>query len=330
MMNRFAGLSGLALVSLLFAPASVGAAQSASETHDTAAAEPAQWRQELAEWRVQREREVSAPDGWLTLVGLEWLKPGFNSFGAAKDNQIQLRAQAPEHMGLLTVSGRPASGKTAQSDQIVQLLSPAGGFPPDLTLDGSPAREGQLTVNNAKPAMIAWHGLTLAVLARGGRFALRIKDPNAPARAGFRGLNWYAPDPRFRVTARWIPFDSPRIEKIPTGLGNTLDLPAPGIAEFTLDGQTLRLEPVIEGHEGKTLFFILRDTTSRATTYAEARFLHTGLPDHGLDQPGTLTLDFNRLENPACAYTPYANCPQPPEQNRLTVALEAGEQRYAH
>jgi uncharacterized protein (DUF1684 family) len=270
-------------------------------------------------------------------VGLEWLKPGFNSFGRAADNQIQLRAQSPEHMGILTVSGKPATGKSvkskaaqpSQNAPIVQLLAPTGGFPPDLTVDGAPAREGELTVSNAKAPIIAWHGVTLAVLARGDRFVLRIKDTDAATRANFHGLHWYDPEPRFRVTARWIPLNPPRTEMIPNGMGGTIDLPTPGIAEFTLDGQTLLLAPVMEDREGKTLFFILRDTTSRNTTYSEARFLHTGLPDHGLSEPGTLTLDFNRLENPACAYTPYANCPQPPEVNQLPVALEAGEQRYA-
>lgn len=86
----------------------------------------------------------------------------------------------------------------------------------------------------------------------------------------------------------------------------------------------------MEAGEAGTLFFILRDTTSQTTTYGAARFLHTGLPDHGLGQPGELTLDFNRLENPPCAYTPYATCPLPPEQNQLPVALEAGEERYGH
>jgi uncharacterized protein (DUF1684 family) len=100
------------------------------------------------------------------------------------------------------------------------------------------------------------------------------------------------------------------------------------VAEFTLGGQTLTLEPVIEGGESNTLFFILRDPTSTTTTYQAARYLHTGLPDHGLSQPGQLVLDFNRLENPPCAYTVYATCPLPPEQNRLPVALEAGERRY--
>jgi uncharacterized protein (DUF1684 family) len=288
-------------------------AQNASTAND------AQWRQDLAAWRTQRAQEIASADGWLTLIGLEWLKPGMNSVGTAADNQIQLRAQAPDHLGLLTVSGK-----------IVQLLAPAGGFPPELKIDGNPAREGPLSVDNAKPSMIAWRGLTMVVLNRGGRFALRIKDASAPARTGFHGLNWYEPDPQFRVTARWIPFTPPQVEKIPTVIGTTLDMPSPGIAEFTLGGKTLRLEPVLEDPSGKTLFFILRDETSKTTTYEAARFLNTGLPDHGLSQPGLITLDFNRLENPPCAYTAYATCPLPPEQNRLTVALEAGERRYAH
>jgi uncharacterized protein len=277
------------------------------------------WRQRVLTWRAQREHELSAPDGWLTLVGLDWLKTGVNSVGAAADCQIRLRAKAPDHVGLLTVSGKT-----------VQLLAPAGGFPAGLTLDGTPAREGPLTVNGAKPSTIGWHGLSLVVLERGDRFVLRTKDADSPTRTAFKGLHWYAPDPLYRVVARWTPYTPPRIEKIPTVIGTTLDLPAPGIAEFTLEGKTLRLEPVIESGEQGQLFFILRDETSHAVTYGAGRFLHTGLPDHGLGQPGELVIDFNELYNPPCAYTPYATCPLPPEQNRLPVEIPAGEQRYMH
>jgi len=326
-MKRSAGQFALALslFPLCLALFAQGQNQPAPDQPAAVQAAPSdntQWRQDLAAWRTQREHELAAPDGWLTLVGLEWLKPGVNSVGAASDNKILLHGQAPAHVGLFTVSGKPGS-------ELVQLLSPAGGFPPELTLDGQPAREGPLSVNNLKPSTLAWHGLTLVVLPRAGRFVLRIKDANSPIRTAFHGLNWYAPNPAFRVTARWIPLTPPRLEEIPTVLGNTLKLPAPGVAEFTLGGQTLTLEPVIEGGESGTLFFILRDPTSATTTYQAARFLHTGLPDHGLSQPGQLVLDFNRLENPPCAYTIYATCPLPPDQNRLQVALEAGERRYA-
>ena len=291
------------------------------------AAESAQWQQDLAAWRTKREKEISAPDGWLSLAGLEWLKSGINSVGSAADNQIRLPKSAPEHLGLLTVSGM-VSSEDPSIISIVQLLSPAGGFPHDLTTDGKPAREGALAVEDTKPSIIAWHGLTMVILKRGNRFVVRLKDANSAERASFHGLNWFAPDPNYRVVARWVPFKPPQIEEIPTVIGTTLKLPAPGLAMFMINNEILRLEPVLEDPAGKTLFFILRDETGKTSTYGGGRFLHTGLPDHGLDQPGSLVLDFNQLENPPCAYTTYATCPLPPQQNQLGVALPAGEQRY--
>ena len=328
--------SGLALALLsslggfLFLSSHRALAQTTPEPPATAGAglESAQWQQELSAWRAQREKEISAPDGWLTLAGLEWLKPGFNSVGAGANNQIRLPGQAPERLGLLTVNGNVPAKDSSNATSIVQLLAPPGGFPPELTLDGKPAREGSLSVDNTKPSTIAWHGLSLVVLKRGDRYVLRIKDSDSPARAGFHGLNWYAPDPNYRVTARWVPFKPPQVEAIATVIGTTLKLPAPGLAMFKLGDKVLSLEPVMEDPSGKTLFFILRDETSKTTTYGGGRFLHSGLPDHGLDQPGNLILDFNQLENPPCAYTDYATCPLPPEQNRLNIAIEAGERRY--
>ena len=325
--NRSAlALALLSLGGFLLFSGHITYAQAAAGRPDMpAAAESARWQQELGAWRAQREKEISAPDGWLTLAGLEWLKPGFNTVGAGSDNQIRLPGKAPEHLGMITVNGKPASGDPANA---VQLLAPAGGFPANLSMDGKPAWEGSLVVSNTRPTTIAWHGLSLIVLLRGDRYVLRIKDADSPARAGFHGLNWYEPDPSYRVTARWVPFKPAQVEEIATVIGTTLRLPAPGLAMFKLGDKILSLEPVIEDPSGKTLFFILRDETSKSTTYGGGRFLHTGLPDHGLDQPGNLTLDFNQLENPPCAYTDYATCPLPPEQNRLGVAIEAGEKRY--
>ncbi len=311
------------LLSLLFSigacSLAVPSATSQPSPVSAIASTDTQWRAEVDAWRAQREHELAGPDGWLTLVGLEWLKPGVNSFGTAPDCAIRIRAQAPEHFGLLTVSGK-----------MVQLLAPAAGFPAGFQVDGKPAREGILSADDAKPSALTWHGLTMVVLPRGGRYALRIKDADSPTRTQFQGLHWYAPDARYRVEAKWIPYPTAHVEKIPTIINTTLDMPAPGLAEFALNGKTLRLEPVFEGGDRDKLFFILRDQTSRTTTYEAARFLHTGLPSNGVDKPGTLTIDFNKLYNPPCAYTPYATCPLPPEQNRLPVAIEAGEQRYSH
>ena len=275
-----------------------------------------EWLQDLKTWRTLREKQIDAPGGWLTLVGMEWLKPGANSVGAAADNQIHIHGEAPDHIGLFTVSGKT-----------VQLLSIAGGFPPDLDINGQPAREGPLVVG-VRPSIIRWHGLSMVVLDRGGRYALRIEDADAPTRKDFKGLNWYDPDPQFSVEATWTPYTPQRIEKIPTVIGTTLDLPAPGVAEFTLAGQTFTLEPVLETPDAKTLLFIVSDQTGKQTTYAGGRYLHEPFPDHGLDRPGKLILDFNRLENSACAYTTYASCPLPPIKNRLPIAIEAGEKRF--
>jgi len=310
--------AGMALVLIAGDPHCPAHAQVPAAPQPAPSASEAAYRQKIESWRAQREKEISAPDGWLTLIALEWLKPGVNSFGSAADNQVRINTKAPDHIGLLTVSGKT-----------VQLLSRAGGFPPDLLLDGQPAREGPLSADDAKPSTLSWHGLTMIVLPRGDRYALRIKDADSPTRAQFHGLHWYAPDLHFAVEARWIPNKPPRSLKIATVIGTTLDLPAPGVAEFTLNGKTLRLEPVLESPQDKTLFFILRDITSQSTTYQAGRFLRAAFPDHGLGAPGTLVLDFNQLYNPPCAYTPYATCPLPPDQNRLPVALAAGEQRYA-
>lgn len=318
-----------------FSAAQVARAQPAANQPSSAPAfDSAAWNRELGSWRSHHESEISAPDGWLALAGLEWLKPGINSIGSAADNKIHLPAPAPEHLGVLTVLGsepaagsKPTSTKSAQPT-VVQLLAPAGGFSPELTVDGQPAREGSLVVDNARPSVIAWRGLSMVVLQRGDRYVLRIKDANSPVRSAFHGLNWYPPDPRYRITARWIPFKPPLVEEIPTVLGTMLKLPAPGLAMFLIDGKVMHLEPVLEDPAGKTLFFILKDETSKTTTYAGGRFLHAGLPDNGLSEPGNLTLDFNQLENPPCAYTNYATCPLPPVQNQLDVALAAGERRY--
>jgi hypothetical protein len=283
-----------------------------------AASDDSAWQTELESWRAQRAKNLQAPEGWLSLIGLAWLKEGDNPFGSDADNRVQVEAKIPAHVGVMHV----ANGK-------VRLLTPPRGFPKDFQVDGHPAKEQDLVSDDAEqPSKLTVGSITIIVINRDGRFALRIKDPQAATRTGFHGLRWYAPNAAYRVTARWIPYSTPKALDIPTVLGTTTHMPAPGAAEFTIDGQTVRLEPVLEDPKSTDLFFIMRDATSKTKTYGAGRFLYTSLPNHGLMQPGELVLDFNRLINPPCAFTPYATCPLPPQQNRLGVAIPAGEQRY--
>jgi uncharacterized protein (DUF1684 family) len=279
---------------------------------------PDSWQRNLLAWRDKRAANLQKPEGWLSLIGLEWLKEGDNSVGSASDNKIQI-AKAPPHLAVVRLEKGGA----------LRLLPPAGGFPKELMVDGHPPQEQALLSDDSpSSSKLSLGGLTIIVIHRDDRYGLRIKDAQAPTRVGFHGLHWYSPNAAYRVHAKWIPYNPPKMLDIPTILGTVSKLPAPGVAEFTIDGQISRLEPVLEDPQSTELFFILRDTTSKTTTYGAGRFLYAEFPDHGLSQPGEVWLDFNQLVNPPCAFTPYATCPLPPAQNRLTVAIPAGEQRY--
>jgi uncharacterized protein (DUF1684 family) len=319
----------LALAAALLAALSISASTTTARAQSWSAEK---WQQNLKTWRTQREAEISAPDGWLTLVSLDWLNAGTNTVGSAADNTLHLPAKAPAHLGVLAVIGSAGSDRNSSAKPeeaaTVKLSAPEGGFPPGFSVGGKPAHEGPLRTDESDASTMRWRGFTLLVIERGDRFMLRVKDADSPVRTSFKGLNWYAPDPRYRVTAQWIPYNPPRTEKIATVIGTTLELPAPGVARFTLDGKIMELVPVIEEPGDKELFFMLRDHTSRTATYGGGRFLYTAFPDHGLNRPGTLVLDFNKLHNPPCAYTEYATCPLPPRQNQLDTEIPAGEKRY--
>jgi len=274
---------------------------------------------ETASWRSQHTADLLKPDGWLSLVGLEWLQSGDTSVGSASDNKIHL-SKGPAHLAVLHLEG-----------DNVTLNPPSDAFPPDFFVSGAPAKPQSLRAEGNKDKLaprMTIGDLNLYVIRRESRFALRIKDAHSPSITGFHGLKWYPPNETYRVKAKWIPYTPYKTITLATLVGTTYDQPVPGVAEFTLGGKTWRLEPVLEDPAVAKLFFILRDTTSTTTTYGACRFLYTGLPSNGLGKPGEIVLDFNRLENPPCAYTPFSTCPLPPPGNRLPIPLPVGEQRY--
>ncbi len=286
----------------------------------SSAADPTStWRADLHNWRIQRAKNLTAPEGWMSLVGLDWLQPGNNAFGSAADNAVVLKKQLPAQMGFFRLD-----------QTVVTLVAPAAGFPKALLVDGHSPKNGQTLVpdDSEHPSRITAGTLTILIIHRADRYGARVKDAQAPTIVNFHGLKWFDPNPAYRVRARWTPYNPPRQKPVATIIGTTDNMTVPGIAEFTLDGKTYRLEPVLEEPGDKQLFFIMRDTTSKTETYGAGRFLYTDFPDHGLSQPGELWIDFNRAQNPPCAYTPYATCPLPPPENRLQVAIPAGEKRY--
>ena len=210
----------------------------------------ANWRKDLLAWRELQARGLQAPDGWLTLAGLEWLNEGDNTFGSASDNRIRIPADVAPHLGVLRLS-----------HSAVSLAPPSGGFPRELLLDGHTPRV-QVLASGDTPSTLTDGTSSMFVIHRGDRYALRLKDSHSSARLQFHGLKWYAPNEKYRIAARWIPYAPAKIEKIPTVLGTTIEMPVPGVAEFSFDGRTIRLEPVLESPKDTQLFFILRDSTS--------------------------------------------------------------------
>jgi uncharacterized protein len=315
MKRRFLLSAVLVLVVTLSHPLVAGSPPS---SNDKTSDDQTSWQRDLLAWRAERATRLQGPEGWLSLIALGWLKEGDNSFGSADDCRVQIAGKGPAHIAIV----RLEKGG-------LRLLPPAGGFPKDLLVDGQAAKEQTLLADDSdQPSKLTIGTLTIIVIHRDDQYGLRVKDLQAPTRVAFHGLRWYEPNATYRVHARWIPYNPPKILEIPTILGTMTHLPAPGVAEFTLDGQVLRLEPVLEDPKSTDLFFIMRDTTSKTKTYGAGRFLYSDFPEHGVDQPGEVWLDFNRLINPPCAFTAYATCPLPPPQNRLSVPIPAGEQRY--
>jgi uncharacterized protein (DUF1684 family) len=94
---------------------------------------------------------------------------------------------------------------------------------------------------------------------------------------------------------------------------------AVGVIDAEIAGVPSQL--VAFGRADGALHVLFTDATSGVTTYPACRSLPVAEP--GTD--GTVTLDFNRASNLPCSFTDFATCPVAPAENRLAVAVEAGE-----
>ena len=295
------------LFALISGVAAVSAAETPTYTH------------EIEQWRATRVAKLTAPDGWLSLIGLEWLHEGANRVGSAADNDIVLKA-GPAHLGTVTL----AAGGTVR----IVLAKDSGA-----TVDGKLVAEAVLVddmhvVDGAAPTTVHFGNASFYVIDRDNRRALRVKDGDAEARRDFVGIDYFPIDPSWRIEADWVPFDPPHDLQMGSVIGTIDTVKVPGKAVFHRDGHTFELLPYQE-EPGGELFFVLADQTSGKQTYGAARFLYAALPAGGLAKPGKLVLDFNKAYNPPCAFTPFATCPLAPPENRLDIAVTAGEKKYA-
>ena len=276
-------------------------AASAQGSYDTAA---------LKAFQAEREKVLLADNGWFTVAGLHFLNPGENKFGSDPLNDIVLEfPDVPKQAGVITMNGRDVTIKAADGQT--------------LNYNGQPVKEAPLRLSETgRPAdLIKFQGTTFFLHFSGPRLAIRVRDQDAPLRKKFSGLKWYPANPAMKVIGQFTPLATPKVVQAPTILGDLEPFTVPGNVSVTIGGKTANMEA---WKSGDRLWFVFRDLTSADTTYPSARFLYTDAP--GPD--GKVTLDFNRAQNPPCAYNPWTTCPLPPSANKLAVRIEAGEKRY--
>jgi uncharacterized protein len=270
----------------------------------------AAYRQAFDKWKAEETADLK--ENWLPLAGLFWLKPGANRFGSDSSNQIVF-PKGPVHAGEFDLDGKNVHVK----------MDPATAA----TAAGKPLTDADLDADvSGHPTIIAMGSLRFLVIVRGNRVGIRLKDVDSDAVGKFAGMVFFPLDLRFRVTGQFVPSDGKQTIAVPNVLGDVTPVPTPGSVVFHINGQEHRLTAT-GGDAAKGLTFVFNDLTAKQDTYPGGRFLESEPVSNG-----AVVLDFNRAYNPPCAVTPYATCPLAPKENRLAVAVPAGEKfdRAAH
>lgn len=303
-LRRSVGLS-LALSALLLAGCSTSEPPAPAESVDVAA-----FAFDLNAWRADRVERLRQPGGWLSLVGLHWVEEGTQTIGSGEDADIRL-ATGPAMLGAVMREGDAVR------------FAPAPGT--DIVVDDAALTEAIALASDQteSPTVLRFDGgeASLVLIERSGRFGLRVRDARAPTRTGFTRIDYFPADPAWRFDARFEPHPPGRTIDIANVIGSLDPMPNPGAVIFEKDGQPYRLEAVDEG-DGR-LFLIFADRTNGKTTYGAGRFLYA---EPAVE--GRTVVDFNRAYNPPCAFNAYSTCPLPPPENRLDLAVTAGEKTY--
>lgn len=277
-----------------------------------------QFAREFHAWRDYRRSRLVAPGpGPVTWVGLWELTPGRMALGADSTLPIVLRSsRAPRRAG------------TIQLDSGTVRFEPEAGA--DIRLAngaGAPVRAPLTMVSdrNDSATTLAIGSLRLRVHGEPGteRLWLRAWDEDHPARETFALPESYPPDTAWRIAARFEAFETPREFRVADILNGTQAYRSPGELVFRVGRRVQRIAAFAEPKD--TIFFLmLWDSTARTTTYPAGRYMRVPFPDSA----GWTVIDFNRAYNPPCVFTPFSTCAFAPRENRLSVAILAGE-KYA-
>lgn len=257
-------------------------------------------------WREKHETDYRRD--FVSIAGLHILKPGTNTAGSDKTNDIVLSATPPS-LGKFVLEGQNVRFEPATGVKVLLKNQPVTA-PIDLKADVTHDSD-ELVIGDVR----------LAAHVSGDHRSIRVRDPNGPLAKGFLGFTWFPVDAQYRVVGRLIRDAEPRKLKVLNTYNDVDEYSTEGVVEFNLLGQTLRLRPFTT--RPKRFYIVFRDASSGQETYATARLLYSDLRDDG-----TTVLDFNAAYNPPCAFNQFTTCPIPLKENRLPVKILAGERAY--
>jgi len=265
----------------------------------------------IADWRAKRLASLSSQTGWLTPIALYWLKNGENSFGRGSDRAFSLddAVLAPDTGAFVLTEGRVRY--VAHASKAVTYL-------------GTPVTSLELVSDvDENPTELVAGSLHFMLIERAGHLGIRVRDSVSPNRLQFKGLEYFPVRADWHIQAHFEPYVPERRIPIVNILGMAEEMTSPGAIVFEREGRSWRLDAILEAPGDRELFVMFSDATSGKQTYGAGRFLYVGLPN-----ADRIDVDFNEAFNPPCAFTDFATCPLPPQQNRLALGVDAGELKY--
>lgn len=266
------------------------------------------YQKEIHTWRQKRIKGLQEPNSWLSLAGLFWLKEGENTIGSASDNDFVFPEKAAAKIGVLILEG----------DSVYLKVTPGV----EITYEGQPVKE--IGMAYKKEATTVYHqSLNWNVLRRNEKIGIRLRDTLSEVRQNFSHIENYPINQEWELVGNFVPFDPPRTLAVKNVLDMEIDQTIEGTIYFEKDGEMHSLI-TLDGGRPDQFFMIFADATTGDETYGGGRYLYIPRPT----AKGKTIIDFNKAYNPPCVFTPFATCLLPPSENRLDLAIRAGEKNY--
>ncbi len=246
---------------------------------------------------------------------------------------VRLTISTPEKTFITIIDGIVATRPQAGAGAVFAVFSREGKWywsdaAPDVTCRLGEAAIAQNHDVLPAGALFRADRFTLAVYPGTDTLALIVFDPQRPQQVAFEHLHYFPPDARYRVQARLEKFPEKREVKIITTRNLEKTFYRYARVRFQLLGKDLvlcALKSSLDGPDSEYLFIPFKDATNGRESYEVGRFID--VPEPNGDE---FILDFNRCYNPLCNYSPAYNCPLPPLENFLDIAVPVGEKVYPH